>query len=313
MSEEEVADANEKIAHPPVAEIAVSQRLGLFVVGRLAARLGATVGCAAAGRRAGRRVACRTASRADRRRPCRRRVRRFDADGSARAVVADDAEVAPVGESRRRRTQPVASPDADAAVAPVRGRRRTLAAEAEPAAEVASRPAPRGVGAAARLLEPRTPPGPVPSWWPPEAGPRGRLLEAALPPADRRASPSEAVADEPEADASPTRPELARCAEPAPGSALEPTCVTGPLSSPASSGPAEAVRGATEPAPGADALAEPDAAGPSSAAPEPSRPPSVRGPHRSSDVVPAEPRTIAGRARGRRARHRAGRRADVEP
>ena len=43
MSEDEVADANEKIAHPPVAEIAVSQRLGLFVVGRLASRLGATV------------------------------------------------------------------------------------------------------------------------------------------------------------------------------------------------------------------------------------------------------------------------------
>ena len=43
MSEDEVADANDKIAHPPVAEIAVSQRLGLFVVGRLAARLGATV------------------------------------------------------------------------------------------------------------------------------------------------------------------------------------------------------------------------------------------------------------------------------
>ena len=43
MSDEEVAEANEKIAHPPVAEIAVSQRLGLFVVGRLAARLGASV------------------------------------------------------------------------------------------------------------------------------------------------------------------------------------------------------------------------------------------------------------------------------
>ena len=43
MSEDEVADANEKIAHPPVAEIAVSQRLGLFVVGRLAARLEASV------------------------------------------------------------------------------------------------------------------------------------------------------------------------------------------------------------------------------------------------------------------------------
>jgi len=43
MSEGEVTEANAKIAHPPVAEIAVSQRLGLFVVGRLAARLGVTV------------------------------------------------------------------------------------------------------------------------------------------------------------------------------------------------------------------------------------------------------------------------------
>jgi len=43
MSDEELADANDKIAHPPVAEIAVSQRLGLFVVGRLASRLEATV------------------------------------------------------------------------------------------------------------------------------------------------------------------------------------------------------------------------------------------------------------------------------
>ena len=42
MSDEEIAQANENIAHPPVAEIAVSQRLGLFVVGRIAARLGAT-------------------------------------------------------------------------------------------------------------------------------------------------------------------------------------------------------------------------------------------------------------------------------
>ena len=43
MCDDEIADANDKIAHPPVAEIAVSQRLGLFVVGRIAARLGATV------------------------------------------------------------------------------------------------------------------------------------------------------------------------------------------------------------------------------------------------------------------------------
>ena len=43
MSDDELAEANDKIAHPPVAEIAVSQRLGLFVVGRLASRLEATV------------------------------------------------------------------------------------------------------------------------------------------------------------------------------------------------------------------------------------------------------------------------------
>ena len=43
MTEEEIVEANETIAHPPVAEIAVSQRLGHFVVGRLAAKLGASV------------------------------------------------------------------------------------------------------------------------------------------------------------------------------------------------------------------------------------------------------------------------------
>jgi HAMP domain-containing protein len=43
MSEEEVEAANERIAHPPVTEIAVAQRLGFYVVGRLAQRLGATV------------------------------------------------------------------------------------------------------------------------------------------------------------------------------------------------------------------------------------------------------------------------------
>jgi Nitrate and nitrite sensing/HAMP domain len=42
MTEEEIVEANESIAHPPLAEIAVSQRLGLFVVGRIAARLGVT-------------------------------------------------------------------------------------------------------------------------------------------------------------------------------------------------------------------------------------------------------------------------------
>ncbi len=43
MSEEELAEANQHIAAPPVGDIAVSQRLGLYVVGRLAARLGAAV------------------------------------------------------------------------------------------------------------------------------------------------------------------------------------------------------------------------------------------------------------------------------
>ena len=50
MSDDEVADANEKIAHPPVAEIAVSQRLGLFVVGRLAPGSAPPSSCAAAAR-----------------------------------------------------------------------------------------------------------------------------------------------------------------------------------------------------------------------------------------------------------------------
>jgi signal transduction histidine kinase len=43
MSEEELASANATIASPPVTEIAVAQRLGFYVVGRLAARLGAAV------------------------------------------------------------------------------------------------------------------------------------------------------------------------------------------------------------------------------------------------------------------------------
>ncbi len=43
MSEKELAEANERIAHPPVTEIAISQRLGFLVVGRLAQRLDAKV------------------------------------------------------------------------------------------------------------------------------------------------------------------------------------------------------------------------------------------------------------------------------
>ncbi|MDQ1602740.1 MAG: hypothetical protein QOE01_585 [Actinomycetota bacterium] len=43
MSAVEIETANERIANPPVTEIAAAQRLGHYVVGRLAARLGATV------------------------------------------------------------------------------------------------------------------------------------------------------------------------------------------------------------------------------------------------------------------------------
>ncbi len=43
MSTEQYAAANATIVDPPIAEIAVSQRVGMLVVGRLAARLGATV------------------------------------------------------------------------------------------------------------------------------------------------------------------------------------------------------------------------------------------------------------------------------
>ncbi len=43
MSDEELAEANTRIANPPVTQIAVAERLGFFVVGRLAQRLGAGV------------------------------------------------------------------------------------------------------------------------------------------------------------------------------------------------------------------------------------------------------------------------------
>jgi signal transduction histidine kinase len=43
MTDEELAEANERIVNPPVTELAVAQRLGFFVVGRLSQRLGATV------------------------------------------------------------------------------------------------------------------------------------------------------------------------------------------------------------------------------------------------------------------------------
>ncbi len=44
MTAEELADANHRLATPPATEIAVAQRLGFYVVGRIGQRLGATVG-----------------------------------------------------------------------------------------------------------------------------------------------------------------------------------------------------------------------------------------------------------------------------
>ncbi|MGH3830908.1 MAG: nitrate- and nitrite sensing domain-containing protein [Pseudonocardiaceae bacterium] len=38
MTEDELAEANERLANPPVVDVSVSRRMGLFVVGRLAAR-----------------------------------------------------------------------------------------------------------------------------------------------------------------------------------------------------------------------------------------------------------------------------------
>ncbi|MGN6685944.1 MAG: sensor histidine kinase, partial [Actinomycetales bacterium] len=43
MSDEDLARANDVMANPPVLELALAQRLGFYVVGRLAARLGARV------------------------------------------------------------------------------------------------------------------------------------------------------------------------------------------------------------------------------------------------------------------------------
>ncbi|MFP5334917.1 MAG: nitrate- and nitrite sensing domain-containing protein [Actinomycetes bacterium] len=47
MTRDEIAEANSRIAEPPVAEVVGAQRLGFFVVGRLARRLDATVTLAA--------------------------------------------------------------------------------------------------------------------------------------------------------------------------------------------------------------------------------------------------------------------------
>jgi anti-sigma regulatory factor (Ser/Thr protein kinase) len=43
MSDADIVEANHKIGNPPATEIAVAQRLGFYVVGRLAQRLGATI------------------------------------------------------------------------------------------------------------------------------------------------------------------------------------------------------------------------------------------------------------------------------
>ena len=43
MSPHEISDANERLAHPPEVDVAVSRMMGLFVVGRLATRHGITV------------------------------------------------------------------------------------------------------------------------------------------------------------------------------------------------------------------------------------------------------------------------------
>ena len=43
MSAEELAEANRRLANPPAVDLAVSRRMGLFVVGRLAMRHGIRV------------------------------------------------------------------------------------------------------------------------------------------------------------------------------------------------------------------------------------------------------------------------------
>jgi hypothetical protein len=43
MTWDEITDANERIANPPMSDVVGSQRLGFYVVGRLARRLDATV------------------------------------------------------------------------------------------------------------------------------------------------------------------------------------------------------------------------------------------------------------------------------
>ena len=43
MTDEELAEANRRLADPPVVDVSVSRRMGLFVVGRLALRHGIRV------------------------------------------------------------------------------------------------------------------------------------------------------------------------------------------------------------------------------------------------------------------------------
>jgi len=43
MTAQEIADANERLAHPPMFDVSISRMMGLFVVGRLAGRHGITV------------------------------------------------------------------------------------------------------------------------------------------------------------------------------------------------------------------------------------------------------------------------------
>lgn len=53
LTAEDFADINHKLAHPPTVDVAVSQRMGLFVVGRLANRHGIRVQLRPAGEQAG--------------------------------------------------------------------------------------------------------------------------------------------------------------------------------------------------------------------------------------------------------------------
>ena len=126
MSEDEVADANDKIAHPPVAEIAVSQRLGLFVVGRLAARLGRDR---------------RAAPRPRRRHRGRRRPAAPVFEGMAAPEPVADEVAAPVFEAETLQA-------VEDLRASRRSRRTTVRPRRSPSSSAASRPTPRHAAAA---------------------------------------------------------------------------------------------------------------------------------------------------------------------